>query len=87
MPTISLRITDEQKQRWIGKAEGQPLSDWIKGRCDQDESVPKAILPEKERELVESYFPATSKDEDIARKSGHAVGCDCQWVCTPMRKL
>lgn len=43
MPVITLKITDQQKDRWGAQANtvGLSLSEWIRQRCDQ----PNIVIP------------------------------------------
>lgn len=90
MPTISLRITDEQKAEWTKKAEGQPLSDWIKLQCGAERTEPpnsKGAVADAGVAVPSS--PGTSNIKDwieatVARKVGHAPGCEC-YECARFR--
>ena len=79
MPTISLRITEQQKQQWTKNAQGQPLSDWIRLRCDENPATAQqAPIPQVQQKQVRiEPKHSESVDQQIARKSGHNIGCDC----------
>ena len=73
---LTLRITDEQQERWRGKAEGEglSLSDWVRRACESAANGGNGTsLPAKQVEEVKRKLEEFAKPSDLV-KAADAIG-------------